>query len=254
MGKEIHWSFPTQECDLEPGEVHVWAADLDVPSKDFEQFAESLSTREIERAARFHFERDRKRFVAGRGLMRTLLSRYLQIEPSGIEFRYNAQGKPSVVTAGAGDSLQFNLTHCEDLALLAVTRLAEVGVDIERVRALEDFDDLVRKFFSSRESAAFANLGVEEKPAAFFNLWTRKEAWLKATGEGIAHSLHLVEVAFLPGESARLVNLPRQLAGGTRWTLHELDPAENFTAALAINGAPESLKCWRCPRENMVSL
>jgi len=99
MGKEIHWSFPTQECDLEPGEVHVWAADLDVPSKDFEQLAESLSTREIERAARFHFERDRKRFVVGRGLMPTLLSRHFESGTSRSASGYYPQGKPSVVPA-----------------------------------------------------------------------------------------------------------------------------------------------------------
>jgi 4'-phosphopantetheinyl transferase len=116
---------------------------------------------------------------------------------------------------------------------------------VERVRALDDADELVARFFSPRETAAYRELPSDQRPIAFFNLWTRKEAWLKATGEGIAHSLNQVEVSFLPGEPTRLLRLPRASDALPNWNLHDLSPAPGFAAAVANTGTHTRLNCWR---------
>ena len=236
---------PPEGLSLPPDEVHVWAARLDLPASVLAGFTATLSPPELERAARFHFERLRQRFIAGRGLLRALLGRYLSVEPGQVEFSYGSAGKPMLLTPDPETPPHFNLAHTDDLALLAFTRLGPVGVDAERVRALDDVTGLVARFFSAREHAAFASLPEAQQPAAFFNLWTRKEAWLKATGEGIAHSLHLVEVSFLPREPARLLAVPEPLSQGRPWTLLDLRPAAGFAAALAIAAAAPKLRCWR---------
>jgi 4'-phosphopantetheinyl transferase len=230
---------------LAANEVHVWAARLDVSSATLASFAATLSLSERERASRFHFERHRHRFIAGRGLLRALLGRYLEVEPMRIEFTYGAAGKPMLAASDPQTALHFNLAHSKDLGLIAITRSGPVGVDVEQIRALNDAEELVARFFSQREHATFKDLPDSEKPAAFFNLWTRKEAWLKATGEGIAHSLHLVEVSFLPGEPARLLAIPESLGQGTPWTLMDLQPAPGFAAALAIAVLDRKIQCWR---------
>ncbi len=238
--------FPAQSPSPPPAdEVHVWAAWLAPPPAALAEFGASLSSAEAERAARFRFERDRDRFVAGRGLLRRLLGRYLQTDPQAVEFTYSAEGKPALAGAFAASGLHFNLAHSEGLALLAVTRAGPVGIDVERIRALSDAAELVSRFFSARESAAFRLLPEDQKPAAFFSLWTRKEAWLKATGEGLAHLLARVEVSFLPGESARWLSLPERQAHDADWMLHELEPAPNFTGALAVAAPRPRLRCWR---------
>jgi len=235
------WNMP----DLRDDEVHVWAAPLAVSASALATLKNTLSYSELERAARFRFERHRDRFIAGRGMLRVLLGRYLRADARQLEFEYGAAGKPELRGKPAGNSPHFNLAHSEDLALVAITRAAAVGVDVERVRPLKDSSELVSRFFSPREHALFKDLPESQKAVAFFNLWTRKEAWLKATGEGIAHSLHLVEVSFLPGEPARLLTLPESRGSHPSWALLDLQPAPGFVAALAIAAQAPKLRCWR---------
>ncbi|SPE61770.1 4'-phosphopantetheinyl transferase [Verrucomicrobia bacterium] len=242
---DITWSYPSQDWARALVGAHVWAARLDLAPVAQANFFASLDSQERQRATRFAFERDRNRFVAGRGLLRAILARYLQMNPAEVELAYGPHGKPALAGLAATSGLRFNLAHSEDLALLVATRAAMVGVDVERIRPLPDMLDLVARFFSKRESARFASLRTEEQPAAFFNLWTRKEAWLKATGEGIVHSLNRVEVSFVPGEPARLVSLPGQETNA--WALHNLAPAPGFAAALAIVANNGRLECWRWP-------
>lgn len=248
-GAAMHllWPYPPANWLLENTDVHIWAAPLDIPSDALSRLTATLSPPEQERAARFRFEQHRNPFVAAHGLLRLLLSRYLQTEPSAVQFAYGAHGKPSLAARGASSGLHFNLTHSENLALLAVTRAAPLGVDVEQIRMPADADQLVARFFSARENAAFQSLPAAQKPVAFFNLWTRKEAWLKATGEGIGYLLNRVEVSFLSNEPARLLALPDNSAPLTHWALHDLSPAPGFAAALAIAHPTARLHCWRAP-------
>lgn len=224
------------DCMDDPGHsrVHLWSLSLSLPPTALAQAASLLAPSEAARAARFRFEGGRARAIAARGQLRAILGRCLGAEPAGLEFGYGPRGKPALAGVWSGSGWHFNLAHSSELALLAVTRSGPVGVDVERIRPLREVDQLVSRFFSPREDAVFQGLAAEQKPEAFFRLWTRKEAWLKATGEGITESLGRVEVSFLPGEPARLLSLPEGAAALSAWRLHDLDPGPGFVAALAV--------------------
>ena len=229
---------------LAPNEVHIWAASLDLCPQWLAALQESLAADERQRAARFRFELHQHRFIAARGWMREVLSRYLNSAPGDLEFCYGPYGKPSLAAPSQGRNIHFNLAHAEGLGLLAITYQGAVGIDVERVRVLKDAEELVERFFSTTEASAFRKISDSEWPQAFFNLWTRKEAWLKATGEGIGNSLHRVEVSFLPGTPACLERLPADLGDPLVWSLHDLSPAVDFVAALAIRAVQPQLS-WR---------
>lgn len=221
------------EWSLAPEEVHVWSCLLDLPPLALTQASSTLAPDERERASRFHLERDQRRFSAARGQLRVILSRYLGSEPATLAFAYGARGKPALATPTPETSLQFNLAHSAGLALVAVSRTGPVGVDVERIRQMPHADQLVARFFSTRENTSFQALPDDQKSVAFFNLWTRKEAWLKATGEGLAHELRRVNVSFRPDEPARLVGVDGDPSAVANWRLHHLAPEPGFTGALA---------------------
>ena len=240
----ILWPPRSGGPPLTSNEIHVWAATLCPPAEILNQFAATLSPDETARANKFKFERHRNRFIAGRGALRGILAPYLNAQPAELGFDYSPNGKPSLAGRFAESKIHFNLAHSDELALIAVTRIGIVGVDVEKVRPVKDMDHLVARFFSPRESDAFQKVAEAEKPAAFFNLWTRKEALLKATGEGITRSLSLVEVSFLPGEPARLVAIAGDSAKAAEWSLRDLSPAVGFTGALAIQARNITVRCW----------
>jgi 4'-phosphopantetheinyl transferase len=212
------------------GVVHVWSLDLRLPPPVTALMADYLSHDERQRAARFRFERHRKRYVAGRGFLRMLLAACLDTSPESLVFSCTNAGKPYLKDS----PLQFNLSHSDDLALVAISPGARVGVDVEQLRSLPDAGDLVRRFFSPREAQAFHQLPPAEQQVAFLNLWTRKEALLKATGEGIAHSLASVEVAFRPGEPAGLLALPESFGSISEWSVLDLPVPAGFIGAVAV--------------------
>ena len=244
---QISWSLPPAGFTLGLDQIHVWAAPLDLSPDDLDELASMLSAAERERAMRFRFDLHRNRFIAGRGLLRAALGQYLNTQPGRVEFVYGPNGKPSLSQTAAGTGIRFNLAHSEDLAVLAVMRDRDVGIDVERVRPIPEVEQLVARFFSVRENAAFQALPEEQRAVAFFNLWTRKEAWLKATGEGIARSLRRVEVSFLPGEPARLIHIEGSEEEAARWRLFAFKPAEDFVAALACQSCETEVNCWRWP-------
>jgi 4'-phosphopantetheinyl transferase len=241
----IHWPARSGAPPLAPDGIHVWATSLAAPPDILKNFATVLSPDETARANKFKFEKHRNRFIAGRGALRQILASYLPLNPAGLRFVYSTNGKPALAAELADSGIHFNLAHTEDLALFAVTRIATVGVDVEGIRPVSDVDALVARFFSERENEAFQKVPDTEKAAAFFNLWTRKEALLKATGEGITRSLDLVEVSFLPGESARLLAISGDTVKAAEWSLHELSPAPDFVGAIAIQSRDIRVECWK---------
>jgi 4'-phosphopantetheinyl transferase len=228
-----------------PGIVEILAVSLDLSLQALDSLRAALSPAELRRADRFYFHLHRARFIAGRGQLRTILGKYLGIAPSELKFAYGPHGKPELAGKEADSGLRFNLAHCENLALIAVTDGQRIGVDLERIRVMPDVGDLVSRFFSAPESAAFHALPEAQKPDAFFNLWTRKEAWLKASGEGISRYLNQVEVTFLPGEPARIMSLPPSTVPQVAWSLGDLRPVEQFAAAIAVEGESAACQCWR---------
>src|SRR5438093_8199134 len=192
---ESRWPLSPARPELARDEIHAWCAVLDELASDLPAFAETLSAGERQRAERFQFDRDRNRFVVRHGLLRMILGRYLNIEPARVTFAYESRGKPLLYGPAAVPTFHFNLSHSNGLALIAGTRQAALGVDVERVRFIPEADQIAAKFFSPREGAMLHAIPAEQKMEAFFHCWTRKEAYLKATGEGIADALTLVEVS-----------------------------------------------------------
>jgi 4'-phosphopantetheinyl transferase len=244
---QYHRSPLPEEVCLESGQAHLWILELDLSAGARAELLAVLSADERKRADRFLFDHHRNRFIAGRGALRVLLSSYTGVDPDDLCFNYGPSGKPFLVSSPGEPDLHFNLAHSENLGLLAISRLPGLGVDLEQIRWLDDFDALVERFFSPRESSVFQPLPPEAKPEAFFNLWTRKEAWLKATGEGIGYSLNRVEVTFLPSEPARLLNLPDGQGSVQEWTLRELKPAAGYVGAVAVNATDLRINCCQWP-------
>jgi 4'-phosphopantetheinyl transferase len=250
MESEGRWQRPPAEVVLSSGDVHVWTADLDQPVHYRRWLARTLSVDERARANRFHFESDRRRFVAGRGLLRVILSRYLATKPDRLAFCYGPHGKPEVAASQGEDdtTIRFNYSHSRGLALYAVARGRRIGVDLEILRPIPEADQIAAHFFSPRENAALRALPASQQCEAFFNCWTRKEALVKAVGDGLTRSVEQIDVTLVPGEPAMLNSVdgidsnPHEAA---RWRLQALFPARGFVAALAVEGYDWQLSRWQ---------
>lgn len=230
--------MPPADFNLPAAELHVWQIPRDVPEKELARLEGLLSAGERERAGRFHFERDRRRFVAGRGALRLILAAYLQREPAEVSFDTGPRGKPAV----AGDSPHFNLAHSDALAVLAVTRAGPVGVDIERIRPMDDLDRLVQRCFSAAERAELAALPAEDRLRGFFTGWVRKEAFLKAAGVGLAMPLDGFDVPLRPGSPPCLLRLEGEPLAPAAWSFHDLLLPGDYLGAAACRGRIESLR------------
>jgi 4'-phosphopantetheinyl transferase len=191
-----------------------------------------LSDAERERASRFAFDRDRRRFIVARARLRQLLAARLGVGPEAVELRYGAHGKPALAGRFAHSDLRFNVSHCDDVAVYALSSGCEVGIDVEAVRMMGDADDLAARFFSRRENEAYQALDPCDRPLGFFHCWTRKEAFIKALGDGLSHPLDGFDVSLAPGEPARVLRV-ENTPGDAGWSLQSLSPAPGYVAAVA---------------------
>jgi 4'-phosphopantetheinyl transferase len=217
---------------LGTGEVHAWCIDLDGPYAGGRLETAGLSADERARAARFHFERDRARFLRGRAALRHLLAGYAGLESGALIFTPGAHGKPAL----PGTGLEFNLSHSGGCAVLAVTRGRRVGVDVERIQAERATSSLARRFFAPAEAAAVATAAPADRARTFFRCWTRKEAYVKARGEGLSLPLDSFEVPLEPDATRALTFARDDPAEIGRWSLRELEPAPDHLGALVVEG------------------
>lgn len=241
------WAPPPPNLALANDDVHVWHVALDQPAWLHQRLVRTLGSDELRRAERFHFEQDRKRFIVAHGLLREILGRYAGIAPGQLQFAYGRYGKPALAAPRCELSLRFNLAHSDGLALIAVARGAEVGVDVERVRPIPDVEQIAERFFSAGEHAVLRALPPGQKLEAFFNCWTRKEAYVKARGDGFACCLDRFDVSLTPGEPARLLRVDADPHDTGRWFLLELTLASGYVAALAGEGDSRRPVGWRWP-------
>jgi 4'-phosphopantetheinyl transferase len=224
-------SEPVAQPPWSPHEVHVWRVPLDCGPDVPAQLRSLLSADELERAARFHFDRDRNRFTVGRAKLRLLLAGYLGLDAANLNFHYGPAGKPELPPPGP----PFSVSHSAGLMLIAVGGPGRLGVDIEEIRPRTQSDSLAG-FFAPAEEAAIRALPLDLRERAFFACWTRKEAWLKGLGDGLSFGLERFEVSVHPDLPASLLQVADHPEEVSRWELRSLDPAPGYAGALAVEG------------------
>jgi 4'-phosphopantetheinyl transferase len=234
------------DLTLENDEVHVWQADLGLGAAELDRLQWLLAPDEQARATKFHFEKDRNHYTAARGLLRLILGLYLSKRPESIQFLYSAYGKPSL-SLSYDDLLEFNVSHSQGLALYAVSRCAPVGIDVEFIRPDLKWREIVEHYFSPFEVNALFQLPEEQQQQAFFRCWTRKEAYIKAKGQGLSIPLNQFDVSLAPNEPAALLRTPESQEA-SRWSLLDVSPCEPFAGALAICSRNPQVKYWQVPQ------
>lgn len=180
-------------------------------------------------------------------MLRELLGRYLDAPPAAVEFRYGPRGKPALASPWDRSDLRFNLSHTGNVVAFAVSRGAEVGIDLERVRPLPDLEGVAERFFAAAEIRALLDLTPEQRLRAFYRIWTRKEAFVKAVGDGLAHSLSDFVVTFGSDEGPAIVHRAGHPGAADRWTLVHLEPAGHAVGAVALSGDRAAIRRWRHP-------
>jgi len=234
-------SIVTLPPSLPTDEVHVWLAKLDDYAAD--SFKVTLATDELARAARFHFDKDRNHFIVARALLRKLLAAYLDTGAGELQISYAEKGKPSVEESRRG-SLKFNLAHSYGLAIYAFCWNREVGVDLEFIR--EDLADegIAERFFSESEIHSLKELPAELRKQAFFDCWTRKEAYIKARGEGLSIPLDEFDVSLRPDEEAALLRNHKDPGEVARWSMQSVAVPAGYVGALVVQGHDWKLKTF----------
>jgi 4'-phosphopantetheinyl transferase len=235
------WRSPPKDLTLPPHEIHVWRAFLDQPMPLVTWFAQQLSDDERGRAAHFHFAHDQRRFTVSRGLLRVLLSSYMEVVPESIQFRYNPHGKPALVEAVGALLPHFNLSHSHELALYAFSSNQELGIDVEFVRPIAEAKQIAERFFSAEENSMLRNLAPPELHKHFFIYWTRKEAYLKARGVGLAQ----IDTVPASDQQAIVPGMHENTRKAAQWILHDIVPAPGYVGALATQECNTRMVYWQ---------
>jgi 4'-phosphopantetheinyl transferase len=230
---------------LEGDQVHLWLVSLDVSGATVGKLQEVLAPDEQARAGRFHFEADRRRFTVARACLRKLLSFHLGIEATQVKFNYGDYGKLSLVEAINPQDLSFNLAHSGEFALYGLTRKRQIGVDLERIQPELSIDEIARRHFSAGEVDQLGRLPASVRHRAFFNCWTRKEAFIKAIGIGLSLPLDQFDVTLALDEPAVLVQTRWDQEEALRWSLAAFDAGRDYVAAVAVEGHDWFLRAWQ---------
>jgi 4'-phosphopantetheinyl transferase len=234
---------------LAANEVQLWSADLQPDPARLQELAPLLSGAENERAARFRFDRDAHQYTIARGLLRRLLGVYCDAAPEQIPLGESSHGRPFLVDGAPSADFDFNLSHSGTRVLFAFSADARVGVDVEWIRPLPDMADLVALNFSEREQATWRALPEPLRERAFYDCWTRKEAFVKAIGEGLSRPLGSFDVRFTADEPPEFERIEGDDPAG--WSLRDLDAGPDYAAAIAVDSPRVNLRCWAVPNAEL---
>jgi 4'-phosphopantetheinyl transferase len=233
----VTWSRPAQDLALNEADVHIWLAWLDVDTRELTRLRSYLNREEVSRAERFVFSRDRDHFIAARGRLRELLGKYLHCPPNAVQFKTGRYGKLSLFDDK--DRLRFNLSHSHGLAIYGICMAREIGIDAEKIRPGFAGEGIAQRHFSASEQQELAEVPEEIRDTAFFLCWTRKEAYIKAHGDGLQIPLDSFDVSLTPGQPVQL-----RSADCDRWSMRSFIPAAEFVATIVVEGKIRSTHFW----------
>ncbi len=239
---DFNWPPATNAPPLSAGDLHVWSTPLTADPETVQRLSLLLSEDELQRAQRYLLPHLGPRFIVGRARQREILAAYLDTDPKSVQFHYSPLGKPSVGAPHDDSGLQFNVTNSADLALVAVTLGREIGVDVERIRPVDDFEGLAQRYFAAAEQATLSKLPAGDRLDGFFRCWTRKEAILKATGKGLSCPLDRVVVSLAADQPARVLSIDGDEQQAGNWFLKSMQPSDAFIAAVATTGAAPRIR------------
>jgi 4'-phosphopantetheinyl transferase len=217
-------------------EVHVWRLSLEEPLELVPRLALTLSSEERCKAERFRFVCHRNQFIFARGFLRRVVAFYLDCEPHAVQFSYSSKGKPQLDRSFHQTTVSFNLSHSNGLAMLAIGDGIQIGIDVEFVRPICNVNELAERFFSPNEVTAFRTFPDSQRLIAFYTCWTRKEAFVKASGDGLTCPLDSFDVSFADGKPAKVMGIAGSERKAAQWSIRELAPAHGYVAAVAYKG------------------
>lgn len=242
---QIHrWIAQPSQYTLAPQSIHIWQVSLDPLQHRLDRLQEILAEDEQARAARFRFDIDRERFIIARGCLRHILSSYVGVAPETLRFTYGSHGKPVLADLPAAQSIHFNVSHSYEIALYAITSDWPVGIDVEHIHAVE-WRELAKHVFSANEQLTLQQIPSPLQQEAFFKGWTRKEAFVKALGQGLSIPLDQFDVALHPQEPAAILNIAWNPEETAQWQLIDVSPSADYCGALAVCGQPQHLYFWK---------
>jgi 4'-phosphopantetheinyl transferase len=241
----MEWSRPPAKLQLDKRYIDVWQSPVRLPAEQLEKYANSLSAEERQRAAKFAIPDKYEEYVVSHGLLRKSLAHVLGRAVSEFEFDYGASRKPFLKKTDASQNPVFNISHSHGQVLVAISMNRNIGVDIEKIRNNVEYEKLALRFFSAAEHAALMQLPETQRVAAFFATWTRKEAFVKAVGKGIAFGLSEFEVNIDPLESPKMLVTRWDPTDVEKWLLASIETENDYFATVASDGGQFQLRCWQ---------
>ncbi len=230
-------SITSPKIKITDQDVHIWYASIGVYANRINNYLKIMSPEEISRAERFQFDQDKNRYIVGRGLLRIILSCYLNISPDGLEFCYNRYGKPDLSAICNNQNLQFNVSHSNNIIIYGITINRDIGIDIEHIQYINDADGIIQRFCSDSEKVQYHRVPENTKQLAFFLCWTRKEAFIKALGDGLTRPLDEFTVSLIPGLPVKLLSVKGGEKEAEKWSLQEITlNKDDYVAAVAVKG------------------
>ena len=239
---ELAWFKPPETLRVVSGEVHIWGSFLDVDDETIKRLFTLLSAHEQQQALRFHFDRHCRQHIAAHGLVRSILGKYLDIEPKLLAFCTNPYGKPYLFSDQKNSAILFNVSHSHNLSVIAISSGLEVGIDIEYTNREMDFMEIANRFFSKGEINKLKSLSEDLQKDAFFRCWTRKEAYLKGKGRGLSMALDRFEVSLLPNDSPSILASDDSPADVYSWHLYDITPLSDYIGALSVADEIDTVK------------
>ena len=242
----INWSTPETVVGPRAGEIQVWRTALPWPAEAVSALGQVLSAEEVALVSRKRREQDRMQFIVGRGLLRVLLGSCLNMLPTQVRIATGPFGKPRIVEPPSARDLSFNVAHAGRLILIALTFHVAIGIDVEEIAGI-DWQQIATHHFSLSERRVLEKLPNGQLANQACAYWTLKEAYVKASGQGLSIPMNQFDVHYIPGEPARLLETRNAPGDHLRWTLLDLDAGEGYKAALAVDGVIAELNCWDWP-------